>query len=126
MLDHAMTLLDAMGVKAENDDPILQVCLLSVRERILNATNQTEPPEGACVLGGEMIAAQYLRAMKSVGRLDIDGLDLSAAAVTQIKEGDTTVQFSDSSTAEARLDTLITAWSSDRTDELKRFRRLEW
>lgn len=128
MREQAVALLEALGLTVAADDALLGFIVSSVTERIKNETNQTAVPEGLTYVGAEMIAGEYLNALKGSGQLNMDGIDLEAA-VKQIQEGDTNIVFAigaGSSTPEQRLDALITYLITGRTREFIRYRRLLW
>jgi len=102
-------LLTALGLTEKVDDPLKVYVLSSVTERLLNETNLTELPDGLACLGAELALGELLRLKKSMGLLDIEGLDLDAA-VKSIQEGDTNITFA----------------SADRSREILRYRRLVW
>lgn len=122
-------LLTALGLADMADDPLKAYVLSSVTERLLNETNLTEQlPEGLACLGAELALGELLRLKKSMGLLEIEGLDLDAA-VKSIQEGDTNITFASgegSLTPEQRLDVLIACLTSDRSREVLRYRRLVW
>lgn len=120
-------LLEAMELTELEDDPLTAYVLSSVTERLLNETNLSEPPEGLACLGAELALGELLRLKKSMGALDIEGLNLDAA-VKQLQEGDTNITFAVEATAspEQRLDALIAFLTSDRMREVIRYRRLVW
>lgn len=126
MLEDVLKLLDALGVNTLASDPLLPFIIQSVTEKICNATNQTEIPEGLHYAAVEMVVGQYLQWVKNSGQLE--GFDLDAA-VKSIQEGDTNVTFAigeGSFTPEQRLDKLIDYLINGRTKEFIRYRRLVW
>lgn len=111
------------------DDALLSFILSSVEERLKNVTNLDVVPEGLHQMAAELAAGEYLRIKKGSGQLDIASIDLSAAAVKQLKEGDTDISFAigeGSQTPEQRLDNLIAYLMRDRQNEIYRYRRLVW
>ena len=121
-------LLTALGLTEKVDDPLTVYVLSSVTERLLNETNLTVLPDGLACLGAELALGELLRLKKSMGLLDIEGLDLDAA-VKSIQEGDTNITFASgegSLTPEQRLDVLIARLTADRSREILRYRRLVW
>ena len=125
MKERVVTLLTACGVTVEQPtDPLLDVLLEQVRQRILNDLHRSELPaelEGVAV---SMTVGEYLSWKKSTGQLD--GLE---PAVKSIQEGDTNITYAlgeGSQTPEQRLDSLIDRLLHGREDELRRFRRVAW
>lgn len=126
MRDKAVAMLTALGVAGAADDPLLDILLQNVQQRILNKTNQSVIPEGLESVAVYMAVGEYLNMKKTVGQLT--GFDLDAA-IKQIQEGDTNTVFAigeGSLTPEQRLNGLIDYLINGRSDELYRFRKLVW
>lgn len=126
MRDQVISMLTALGVTWVVGDPLLDILLQNVQQRILNKTNQSVIPEGLESVAVYMAVGEYLNMKKTVGQLT--GFDLDAA-IKQIQEGDTNTVFAigeGSLTPEQRLDGLIDYLINGRSDELYRFRKLVW
>lgn len=126
MRDQVISMLTALGVTGAATDPLLDILLQNVQQRILNKTNQSVIPEGLESLAVYMAVGEYLNMKKTVGQLT--GFDLDAA-IKQIQEGDTNTVFAigeGSLTPEQRLNGLIDYLINGRSDELYRYRKLVW
>ena len=126
MRDQVISMLTALGVTWVVGDPLLDILLQNVQQRILNKTNQSVIPEGVESVAVYMAVGEYLNMKKTVGQLT--GFDLDAA-IKQIQEGDTNTVFAigeGSLTPEQRLNGLIDYLINGRSDELYRFRKLVW
>lgn len=126
MRDQVISMLTALGVTGATTDPLLDILLQNVQQRILNKTNQSVIPEGLESVAVYMAVGEYLNMKKTVGQLT--GLDLDAA-IKQIQEGDTNTVFAigeGSLTPEQRLNGLIDYLINGRSDELYRYRKLVW
>lgn len=126
MRDQVISMLTALGVTGAATDPLLDILLQNVQQRILNKTNQSVIPEGLESVAVYMAVGEYLNMKKTVGQLT--GFDLDAA-IKQIQEGDTNTVFAigeGSLTPEQRLNGLIDYLINDRSDELYRYRKLVW
>lgn len=126
MRDQVISLLTALGVTGAATDPLLDILLQNVQQRILNKTNQSVIPEGLESVAVYMAVGEYLNMKKTVGQLT--GFDLDAA-IKQIQEGDTNTVFAigeGSLTPEQRLNGLIDYLINGRSDELYRYRKLVW
>ena len=124
--EEASAVLAAFGVPQAAEDPLLEVALQRVRDRLRNETNRDQIPEELIGMGARMTAGEYLRMKKVCGTLE--GFDLEAA-VKQIQEGDTNTVFAigdGSATPEQRLDSLIECLIEDKNQELYRYRRIAW
>ena len=126
MRDQVISMLTALGVTGAATDPLLDILLQNVQQRILNKTNQSVIPEGLESVAVYMAVGEYLNMKKTVGQLT--GFDLDAA-IKQIQEGDTNTVFAlgeGSLTPEQRLNVLIDYLINGRSDELYRFRKMVW
>lgn len=126
MSDQVISMLTALGVTGAATDPLLDILLQNVQQRILNKTNQSVIPEGLESVAVYMAVGEYLNMKKTVGQLT--GFDLDAA-IKQIQEGDTNTVFAigeGSLTPEQRLNGLIDYLINGRSDELYRYRKLVW
>ena len=126
MRDQVISMLTALGVTGAATDPLLDILLHNVQQRILNKTNQSVIPEGLESVAVYMAVGEYLNAKKATGQLT--GFDLDAA-IKQIQEGDTNTVFAlgeGSLTPEQRLNVLIDYLINGRSDELYRFRKMVW
>lgn len=126
MRDQVIFMLTALGVTGAATDPLLDILLQNVQQRILNKTNQSVIPEGLESVAVYMAVGEYLNAKKATGQLT--GFDLDAA-IKQIQEGDTNTVFAlgeGSLTPEQRLNVLIDYLINGRSDELYRFRKMVW
>lgn len=126
MRDQVISMLTALGVTGATTDPLLDILLQNVQQRILNKTNQSVIPEGLESVAVYMAVGEYLNMKKTVGQLT--GFDLDAA-IKQIQEGDTNTVFAlgeGSLTPEQRLNVLIDYLINGRSDELYRFRKMVW
>ena len=126
MRDQVISMLTALGVTGAATDPLLDILLQNVQQRILNKTNQSVIPEGLESVAVYMAVGEYLNMKKTVGQLT--GFDLDAA-IKQIQEGDTNTVFAigeGSLTPEQRLNGVIDYLINGRSDELYRYRKLVW
>ena len=126
MREEVVNMLAAFGVTGAADDPLLDILLKNVQQRICNKTNQSVIQDGLKGVAVYMAVGEYLNMKKAVGQLT--GFDLDAA-IKQIQEGDTNTVFAlgeGSLTPEQRLNVLIDYLINGRSDELYRFRKMVW
>jgi hypothetical protein len=124
--DDVVAMLTALGVTGADTDPLLDIFLMNVQQRIMNKINCSSIPEGLEGVAVYMAVGEYLNAKKATGQLT--GFDLDAA-IKQIQEGDTNTVFAlgeGSLTPEQRLNVLIDYLINGRSDELYRFRKMVW
>ncbi len=100
------------------DDALLTYLLQSEERAVLDDCNLAVLPEALDTVVEERAAGRFLQ-MKKTDVLSADDL----AAVSRIEEGDTTVEFEGTS-AESRLDGVITSWLRER--DLACYRKLRW
>lgn len=126
MRGDVVAMLTALGVTGTDADPLLDILLTNVQQRIVNKINCSTIPEGLESVAVYMAVGEYLNARKAMGQLT--GFDLDAA-IKQIQEGDTNTVFAigeGSLTPEQRLNVLIDYLINGRSDELYRFRKMVW
>lgn len=127
MKANVIKLLEALGVTGADTNPLLDMAIQLVRNRLKNLTNRQTIPAGLKPLAVRMAAGEYLLALKGSGQLD--GFELDEAAVKTIQEGDTNISYAlgeGSSTPEQRLDNLINSMITVPNGEIYRYRRLVW
>lgn len=91
MRDDVVAMLTALGVTGADTDPLLDILLMNVQQRIMNKINCSTIPEGLEGVAVYMAVGEYLNMKKCSGQLE--GFDLDAAAVKSIQEGDTNITF---------------------------------
>ena len=126
MREAVLAMLRALGVSGADGDPLLDMVIQSVQQRIKNLTNLQKIPEGLRSVVVSMAAGEYLSMKKGSGQLEDFDLEM---AVSQIQEGDTNISFAvggGSSTPEQRLDSLINFLINGRMNEIYRYRRIAW
>ena len=100
------------------DDALLTYLLRAEQQYVLDDCNLDALPAELEPVVEERTAGNFLQ-LKKADVLDDDALSV----VTRIEEGDTTVQFEGTS-AESRLDSLISSWLRER--DLACYRKLRW
>ena len=101
----------------------LEFIIERAEQQIKDQINRAEIPEGLRSMVVDMAVGEFLRRKKATGTLE--GFDLEAA-VSSIKEGDTTVSFSSDMTDDQRLDALIAQLTSASRTQLAKYRRMVW
>ena len=108
-----------------SDEALLSQCYAKAASYVKNECNTEEVPEGLLYVMIDIAVGEFLKAKKTFSPEDLSGLDFSAA-VTQIKEGDTDVSFSEGKSTEQRLDEFISYLLSYGTPQFSCYRRLRW
>ena len=89
--------LKSFGYKAKIDDAwVIGFCATKVENHIRNSCNISTIPAELHEIAVDRICGEFLLALKNTGKLELNELDLSGA-ITQLKEGDTTIQFANGS-----------------------------
>lgn len=104
-----------------NYDEVLTYIYDAEKQHILNDCNLTELPKKLEYIVEERTAGRFIQTHKNV-LLSSDELNV----VTKIKEGDTEVNFGSNTSAESRLDAIVTSWLSNRERDIACYRKLKW
>ena len=114
---------------SDEDNALLEFCIKRVGDDIRNFCNipeSTDIPKELSSVVTDRVCGEFLFVKRISGQLKFGDLDISAAAVKQIVEGDVSVSFCESSSNGERLDGLIDRLISCGERELVRFRRIRW
>lgn len=117
-------------ITSEDDAWLIWFCGHKVEEYIKNFCNIPLIPKELYYTAAEMVCGELFRDKLSTGTLSLGGSVITGGQVTQIREGDTTVSFSQTTssgggsstgTIEDLIDTL-----TQKDGELICFRKLRW
>lgn len=123
MLEEVKLRLASFGYTATTaDDWMLNFCISKVETHIKNNCNAAEVPEGLRLIAIDMACGEFLFGKKQSGQSV--GIDFEAA-VKSIVEGDTTITFDATSSAEAKYDTLVGYLLHSEVD-FAAYRRIKW
>lgn len=122
----ALKRLVSFGYALKESDG-LAVCfaMQKAENRIKNSCNISAIPDGLFHVAVDMACGEFLFAKKSTGALNLAQLDLNRA-VTQIREGDTTVQFANGSSDAEKFEAFLSHLLHGRESELVCYRKLSW
>ena len=130
MTELAKARLEALGYAVSDDDnALLDICRQRVEDSIRNLCNIPENdniPKALFSIVTDRVCGEFLFLKRISGKLKLGDLDISAAAVKQIVEGDVSVSFAGSSSDGERLDGLIDRLIHCGEKELVRSRRIRW
>ena len=123
--EDALNWLKFYGYIASAEDDFALDFVIAQEERyIKNYCSLPDVPEELRYCLVDMCVGRFLQHKKTTGKLEGFNLD---AAVSSIKEGDSTVSFDTSvPTDDQRLDMLIAYLTRRNRGELNKFRRLKW
>ena len=118
--------LDYFGCRLDENDA-WAVCFSGqkVENHIKNVCNVTSIPIGLFYVAVDMVCGEFLFALKEVGKLDIESLNLDGV-ITSIKEGDTSVNFGSGSSDSEKVDILIHNLIHGQEGELVCYRQIKW
>ena len=110
---------------SEDDESAVQYSINKALELLLNLTNLDELPDGLIYTATERAVGEFLNAKMLFGAGDFfTGFDLDGA-VTQLREGDVTVNFDSNASDSAKLEAFIAALTGFGLG-LSRYRKLIW
>lgn len=117
--------LETMGYtyNPQTDEYALEFAEDRVTERILNAINDSEIPDGLSFLATDMVCAEFLKLKKGFGQLT--EIQFEQIART-IKLGDTNIEFANDASPEQKFDAAINYLLTGHEDEFARYRKLVW
>ena len=118
--------LVSFGYELKEDDGwVICFAIQKVENHIKNSCNTTDVPVGLFHVAVDMVCGEFLFAKKQSGKLELADLDLDGA-ITQIHEGDTTVQFGNVSSSEDKFDELLNNLLHNGEGDFVCYRRLKW
>lgn len=125
--DAALKLLNSMGYRLDDKDAeLLALCGLSVTSYIKNFCNVSEVPDELVICAARRVCGEFLEIKNSLGVLNIGELDLSAPAVAEITEGDSSVKFAASSSNTQKLIDIVRSLKQCGREEMICFRKIKW
>jgi hypothetical protein len=108
----------------EGDGTALLFCCRRIEEHIKNVCNLQSIPDELYYKSVDMACGEFLRAKLATGELEGYTAE-DSRLVKRITEGDTTVEYTDGTSAYAALSELINKLSADES-ELYSFRKMRW
>lgn len=109
----------------EDDGWVICFAMQKVENHIKNSCNTTDVPVGLFHVAVDMVCGEFLFAKKQTGKLELEDLDLGGA-ITQIHEGDTTVQFANGSSPEDGFNELLNYLLHNGEGDFVCYRKLKW
>lgn len=118
--------LESFGVNVTEDDTfMIAFSIRYAHNTIFNFCNIKTLPDGLYNIAVDMACGEYLNTLKGMCRLNLNGVDLNGA-ISQIKEGDTTVSFDASTSDEQKLTAFINHLLHGRKGDLVCYRKFKW
>lgn len=109
----------------EDDGWVICFAMQKVENHIKNSCNTTDVPVGLFHVAVDMVCGEFLFAKKQTGKLELTDLDLNGV-ITQIHEGDTTVQFANGSSDEDKFNSLLNYLLHNGEGDFVCYRKLKW
>lgn len=118
--------LVSFGYTLKEDDAwTICFCIQKVENHIKNSCNILSVPDGLFNVAVDMVCGEFLFAMKQTGKLELGDLDLDGA-ITQIHEGDTTIQFGSGSSDEEKFNSFVNYLMTEGEGDFVCYRKLKW
>jgi hypothetical protein len=123
MLEDIKQRLQSLGYTVViTDEWMIGFCKDKIENHIKNSCNMAEVPNGLQSVAVDMTCGEFLFGKKQSGQSV--GIDFESV-VKQITEGDTTITFDTSASAEAKYDTLISYLMHSEVD-FAAYRCIKW
>ena len=118
--------LVSFGYDLKEDDSFA-VCfaIQKIENNIKNSCNTTDIPDGLFHVAVDMVCGEFLFTKKQTGKLELADLDLNGA-ITQIHEGDVTVQFASGSSDEEKFNSFLNYLLHNGEGDFVCYRQLKW
>lgn len=118
--------LESFGYKVKIDDAwVIGFCANKVENHIRNSCNISSIPIELYEVAVDRTCAEFLLALKNTGKLELNELDLSGA-ITQLKEGDTTIQFANGLSEDEKFTMYLNYLLTKGEGDLVCYRKLKW
>ena len=126
VLEKVKERLNSFGYETTDADAVSLVFIISkVKQSIKNQCNLPEVPDELQYVLVDWVCGEFLSAKYGAGTLDIDTLDLDGA-LASLSEGDVSISFDNSTSDDAKFQSLIKGLGDTGKDELLCFRKLRW
>ena len=118
--------LSGFGYTVTSEDEwMIAFCIQKVNTHIMNSCNTLSIPEGLFYVAVDRVCGEFLYSLKSSGKLELESLDLDGA-ITQIKEGDTTVQFATGTSEDEKFTAFVKFLQTEGVGDEVCYRKLKW
>ena len=125
-IEAVLNRLSSFGYQVTSDDEwLIAFTIQNVKTHIKNSCNTLDIPDGLFYVAVDRVCGEFLYTKKNTGQLELESLDLDGA-ITQIKEGDTTVQFGSGGSDAEKFDALVTALKTEGAGDEVCYRKLKW
>lgn len=108
-----------------SDDWLIAFCIQKVNTHINNTCNTLSVPDGLFYVAVDRVCGEFLSSLKNTGKLVLEDLDLDGA-ITQIKEGDTTVNFATGTSQDELFTAFVKYLQTEGAGDEVCYRKLKW
>lgn len=118
--------LEGFGYTVKKEDGwLVAFCIQKVDNCINNACNTLTVPDGLFNVAVDRVCGEVLFSLQQSGKLELENIDLSGA-VTQIHEGDTTIQFANGSSDLEKFTVFVNYLMHEGEGEFACYRKIKW
>lgn len=125
-VDTVVSRLISFGIEPAVDDAFaIAFAIKKAHWHILNQIAWTFVPDGLFYTFVDMACGEYMQTALATGKLTLDSVDFEGI-VSSVSEGDTSVSFDTSGSAEANLKSLLAYMIAGEGGDLLCYRKLRW
>lgn len=118
--------LESFGYTATSENVwTIAFCIQKVHQHLKNICNTPTVPDGLFYIAVDRVCGELLFALKQTGNLDLENLDLNTA-ITQIHEGDTTIQFADGASDSEKFTVFVNYLMTEGEGDFVCYRKIKW
>ncbi len=118
--------LEGFGYTVKEEDTwLVAFCIQKVNNHIKNKCNTLTVPDGLFNVAVDRVCGEVLFSLQQSGKLELENIDLSGA-VTQIHEGDTTIQFANGSSDVEKFTVFVNYLMHEGEGEFACYRKIKW
>ena len=107
------------------DEWMVAFCIQKVNLHIMNSCNTSSVPDGLFYVAVDRVCGEFLFGMMQSGQLELENLDLGGA-ITQIREGDTTVEFGSGTSDDEKFTAFLNYLRNEGEGDFICYRKLKW
>ena len=118
--------LKTFGYEVTNEDKgLLSLCIQKVCLHIMNSCNTSSVPTKLFYVAVDRTCGEFLYVKNQTGSLEMKNIDLDGA-ITQIHEGDTTVQFGAGASQSEKFTAFLNYLMNEGEGDFICYRKIKW
>lgn len=126
LVEAVLRRLEGFGCAAKEGDAwLVAFCIQKVDNRINSACNTLTIPDGLFNVAVDRACGEVMFSLQQSGKLEPENIDLSGA-VTQIREGDATIQFANGSSDAEKFTVFVNYLMHEGEGEFACYRKIKW